>query len=90
MASKFQTIGLFGKYKDPSVHQALDQLSEFLRDSGHRVLLGETTAAELHGPNTEIVRETDIGKTIDLGVVVGGDGTMLNVGRSLAKHNVGC
>lgn len=88
MSSEFQTIGLFGKYKDPSVHQALDQLSEFLRDSGHRVLLGETTATELHGPDTEIVRDTDIGNTIDLGIVIGGDGTMLNVGRSLAKHNI--
>lgn len=88
MPSKFQTIGLFGKYKDPSVHQALDQLSDFLKESGHRVLLGETTATELHGPGTEIVNDTDIGQTIDLGIVVGGDGTMLNAGRSLAKHNI--
>ncbi|MFC1664595.1 NAD(+)/NADH kinase [Pseudomonadota bacterium] len=88
MTSKFQTIGLFGKYKDPSVHQALDHLTEFLKENGHKVLLGETTPVELHKPDTEIFGETGIDKSIDLGVVIGGDGTMLNVGRSLAKHNI--
>lgn len=88
MAERFETIGLFGKYKDPSVGDVINRLTRFLQSRGLKVLLGETTAAEIARPLAESRPHERIGKEIDLAVVVGGDGTMLNVARALAADEV--
>ncbi len=88
MAKQFKIIGLFGKYKDPSVGNVINELTRFLQGRACKVLLGETTAAEIAEPLAESRPDAEIGKEIDLAVVVGGDGTMLNVARSLAEYEV--
>ncbi|NOZ11501.1 MAG: NAD(+) kinase [Gammaproteobacteria bacterium] len=88
MSQRFQTIGLFGKYKDQSIGGIINTLTEFLRDRGHHVLLVESTAAHINNPLAETRSLEDIGAEIDLAIVVGGDGTMLNVARVLVSHRV--
>lgn len=88
MTKHFKIIGLFGKYKDPSVGDVINELTRFLQGRARKVLLGETTAAEIAEPLAESRPDAQIGKEIDLAVVVGGDGTMLNVARSLAEYEV--
>jgi len=89
MPAPIRTIGLFGKYKDASVRDALNGLAEYLRYRNIEVLIGETTAAEIinHELSSSIPPE-QIGTRIDLGIVIGGDGTMLHVARQLAPHDV--
>ena len=88
MPSAFKCIGLFGKYKDPSVREALAGLTEYLRYRNIDVLLGETTAEEISDVHARRVQNGDVSEHIDLGIVIGGDGTMLHVARSLALHEV--
>lgn len=88
MSQRFQTVGLFGKYKDPNIGDIINALTEFLRGRGHHVLLVESTAAHIDNPLAETRPLEDIGKEINLAIVVGGDGTMLTVARALVSHRV--
>jgi NAD+ kinase len=83
-----KTIGLFGKYGDQGVGPIVGSLCEFLRDRGLGVVLEDATARLLRDPKAEAQPVHEIGRHIDLAIVVGGDGTMLNVARSLAPYDV--
>jgi NAD+ kinase len=81
--SPFASAGIFGRYQDTDVQATLSTLRTHLESRGLEVYLGDTTASNIPGPRIE-----DSGKplsdTIDLGIVIGGDGTMLHAARSLA------
>ena len=88
MTIQLNTIGLFGKYGDASIGQEIRQLAEFLQARGLRIHLEEGTAALLSPPIGDSLTLSEMGKHIDLGIVIGGDGTMLHVARHLAPHKV--
>jgi len=85
----FQRIALVGKYLDPAagnaVHRVTGEIAEFLTAQGCTVHL-ETNTAQAAGltrfPTLDV---PGIGAICDLCVVAGGDGTMLGVGRELAR-----
>ncbi len=88
MKTGIQTVGVFGKYKDSSVRDMLGVLRAHLEKRGVKVLLGDTTAPDIEGPRAEFSRDAETGAPIDLAIVVGGDGTMLHVARSLASDSI--
>lgn len=88
MPKLFKTIGLFGKYKDPSVRDALNGMAEYLRYRKIDVVIGETTADEIIDSQQGKIPLKEIQSRMDLAIVIGGDGTMLHVARSLAPHGV--
>jgi Predicted sugar kinase len=84
----FKTVGLFGKYRDPSVEQPLKRLSQHLESKGLTVKLGHTTAAEIASELSQEVAPEAMLTDVDLAIVIGGDGTMLHVARHMAEHNI--
>lgn len=92
MKSSFQSIAVIGKYMNPSDLQGMQaelaQLASHLSGKGIQVWVEENTAhhAALNGFNTAAL--SDIGALVELVIVVGGDGTMLSVARSLYESEL--
>ena len=91
----FRHVALFGKHHTTahggaleSSRRALDDVAQFLTRQGCDVVLDQETA--LHtGLNQHPMLDMDaIGQQCDLGLVVGGDGTMLGIGRQMARFNL--
>jgi len=85
---KFNTIGLIGKYADPSVGEALVSLQEYFSANQCEVLLDESTAAVFSDHNMTVVTRTKLGQQSDLIIIVGGDGSLLSAARSLVGFGV--
>ena len=95
MKSKFRHVALIGKYQTVSSNtpgassrQALEEIAHFLHDQGCEVSFEAATAANMGISGYPVLDVPGIGAQCDLGLVVGGDGTMLGIGRQLACHGV--
>lgn len=88
MKFPFRTIALIGKHKAPEIAEPLWRLAEFLTAKGVTVVVDSLTAVHLkHHPYAEMSLD-EIGKVVDLAIVLGGDGTMLNIARTLSPCHV--
>lgn len=86
--SSFQTVGVIGKRRDPRVVDSLALLCATLKGLG-RELLVETETAQLLPPGSvQSASREALGQRCQLVVVIGGDGTLLDAGRSLAERGV--
>ena len=85
----FKTIGLIGKmYANADVGESLINLSGFLKERGHQVFIDSNTARVMYTHDLEAMSRQDMGRSCDLVIALGGDGTFLSAARSLAKYNV--
>jgi NAD+ kinase len=95
MTSQFRQVAIVGKYHAAvsgsaagSLRAALEDIAHFLADQGCDVILEHETAAASGIAGYTTLDVPAIGAQCDLVLVVGGDGTMLGVGRQLARHGV--
>ncbi len=88
MNSAFRRVALIGKYRSPEIAGPLLGLAGFLIDRGCQVLIEEATAAAVGSNGYAVASYEAIGADADLAVVLGGDGTMLNAARQLARSGV--
>lgn len=95
MKSKFRHVALIGKYQVVASgaagalsRQALEQIAHFLHDQGCDVAFEAETAHNMGIAGYPVLDVPGIGAQCDLGLVVGGDGTMLGIGRQLARYGV--
>lgn len=88
MNSLFETIALIGKYKNPEIMAPLLRLGKFLESRNLIVVLDSLTASNLPEKKYPILTLDEIGVKVDLAIVLGGDGTMLNIARRLAPFDV--
>lgn len=95
MRSKFRHVALFGKYHTTthggaleSSRRALDDVAQFLNRQGCDVVLDKDTAAHTGLNRYPVLEMTEIGTQCDLGLVIGGDGTMLGIGRQMARYGL--
>ncbi len=92
---QFRHIALIGKYQISHAaaavaasRAALDAIAHFLMDQGCDVSIEADTAAKLGLASYAALEVQEIGRQCDLCLVVGGDGTMLGIGRRLAEFKV--
>lgn len=88
MSSLFKTIALIGKHDNPEIMTPLLHLGQFMENRNLDVVLDSRTAPHIQDKKYTILSLDDIGKRADLAIVLGGDGTMLNIARTLAPFDV--
>ncbi len=88
MKSQFRHVALVGKYHAPGSRSALETVAQFLNAQGCDIAIEKDTAISTGLTQYPIMDVSAIGAQCDLALVVGGDGTMLGIGRLLAKFGV--
>ena len=86
--SRFKHVALVGKYHALGSRDALERLAHFLHDMGCEVAMERETALNTGLNQYLTLSASDIGAECDLALVMGGDGTMLGIGRKLARYGV--
>jgi NAD+ kinase len=95
MKPQFRHVALIGKYHASvspaaagSTRAALEDIGQFLSSQGCDVVIERETAANAGLTGYTTLDVPAIGEQCDLVLVVGGDGTMLGIGRQLARYGV--
>ena len=88
MKSSFKTVALIGKYESPEVMAPLLKLARFLERRKVEVLMDRTAGSRAGRAPYRVLPLEELGRRADLAIVIGGDGTMLNIARALAPHDV--
>jgi NAD+ kinase len=88
MSLNFKKIALVGKHNSTSVSANMLRLAEFLRRRGHEVVLSSHATEFCQLTDLPCAPLADIAGHIDLAIVMGGDGTMLNIARELVDQRV--
>ncbi|BBP46244.1 NAD kinase [Thiosulfatimonas sediminis] len=86
----FHRIGIFGKYNGIACWDTIDRLLQHLISSDKTVLLDSASCADFPHQRygVDVVEREELGKQIDIAIVVGGDGTFLDVARSIVDYDV--
>lgn len=86
--AEFSNIGLVGRPGHAGVVDTLRRLLEFLRGKGLNIFVDGLTAEFVSGHGERECKRTELSKFCDLVIVVGGDGSMLNVAKFVASDQV--
>ncbi|WP_180682615.1 NAD kinase [Tepidicella baoligensis] len=85
---RFHHVAVIGKYHAVGSRDAIESIVHFLHDQGCEVALERETALNTGLSGHQVLTAPEIGRSCDLALVMGGDGTMLGIGRQLARYKV--
>ncbi len=85
----FDRIGIFGKYTGSQCWENIETLVDYLISKSRTVYLDKQSCSQFpKHENAPLVDRDLLKKQIDLAVMVGGDGTFLDVARAIADEDV--
>jgi NAD+ kinase len=87
MSKKFTTIGLIGRQGMQAVSDTLTAVLDYLQVRGLEVLVEEETAVSLKRQQFTCCARDELAQKVDLLIVVGGDGSLINAAHSAVEHN---
>jgi NAD+ kinase len=87
MNTEFKHVGLLGRREHPGVSQIVADLLDLLDERGIEVTLEDRLATLSHFEKRATKSRDAIGKSVDLAIVIGGDGSLLSAARTLVKHD---
>src|SRR4051812_26416200 len=87
MDRAFKTVALIGKYKSPEIAGPLLELAAYVEGRGVQVMIDRLTASHIGECRYPVLPLEELGAQVDLAVVLGGDGTMLNIARTFAPFS---
>ena len=88
MKFPFKSVALIGKHKAPEIAGPLLRLAAFLSSKGLNVVVDSLTAEQIESSSYPAMNLNEMAHAVDLAVVIGGDGTMLNIARTLSPYQV--
>ena len=83
---QFKTVALVGRNNTPGISEPLNALASCIASRGFKVVFEADTATTIGQGDYPKMTPGEIGRRADVAVVLGGDGTMLGIGRQLAPH----
>jgi NAD+ kinase len=86
MHAAFKTVALVGKYDTHGMGKTVQTLARFLKARGYKILLASQTAERLEITDYPHANLSELAAQSDAVVVLGGDGTMLSIARTLAPY----
>jgi NAD+ kinase len=86
--AKFSTIGIITKPSDIRLADTVRTLLEYLHSKSIDVIVDETAGDLLQDTGVTVHGRDAIVEHCDLGIIVGGDGTLLHAARSLAPFDI--
>ena len=87
MPSQFERVGIIAKPREALAVESLKVLIALLEKRGCHITLDQHTAKLLPENDWPAANRTALGASCDLIVVIGGDGTLLDAARSVARYN---
>jgi NAD+ kinase len=88
MPTRFRHAALVGKYQARGIRGVLEDIAHFLSRQGLEVSFERETALNTGITDYPALNAVELGRQCDIGIVVGGDGTMLGVARQLAHSGM--
>ncbi len=85
---RFKKIGIVGKPRNAEAADTIQVLHDHLIKEGCEIWIQDSLAIDLADSEAHPTNRELLGKNVDLVVVVGGDGSMLNAGRNQVQHQV--
>ncbi len=88
MSKHFTTIGLIGRQGIRDVSDTLIAVLDYLQFTGSKVLVEQETAKSLKGRPCDCFSRTHALAHIDLLIVVGGDGSLINAAHNAVLYDI--
>ncbi len=87
MQAAFKKIGLVGRSKQSGLREVIHELLALLEERALEVLLEDCLGELVEDSSHRLASCDEIGQSVDLVIVVGGDGSLLSAARTLAKYD---